>query len=179
MKKESEYARKRRLKSAPVKNSPAQVKKRAAMAWAAALERSMSYGAVNSEAGQVLIAIVDSALKRILAGDVSEQSCQEHDELMHAIGTALVRAEQIEGETQAALETLTAGAKVLNYCSTHWKLRGAWPVPDPAQNEALAQAVEVYKDILWASSPLQMERAWRVHLQSVQKTMEGVQARTV
>lgn len=111
---------------------------------------------------------VDDALESMLSGRADPSSIQEHDHLMHALGTAIVRAQHITGGS-LGVPVLVAGAKVLNYSSTFWKVRHQWPVLDSDQADTLRQAVNLYKELLWASSPLQMEKAWREHLKGVQK----------
>lgn len=135
----------------------------------------MSYEATRRLGGaaDALLAALDGSLSRMLDGTTPHNDHGDHDQLMHALGTALMRARAMGGDVQAAVNRIEAGAAVLNYCSTFWKLRGRWPVLESNERPPLEEAIDTYRTILLASSPLQMESAWRAHLADVEQKLEA------
>lgn len=144
----------------------------AAAAWAMALGRTLSYGQAHPDTARGLLEILSAACAKLAQGAEGEDNHIPHDEVMHALGTALVRTREISGDTQVAQAELHAGVKVLNYASTFWRVHGRWPALSTDQSQALLHALALYEDILMASSPLQMERAWRAHLTEVRTNVE-------
>lgn len=165
MKKSSVYSRKKAHRQGSQKGSPQSI-------WAGSVLRFIPYKSGNAEVPAKMIRVLNECLQRICAGESSADSVQDHDELMHAIGTALVRASEIPGG-EGVINLLVAGAKVLNYCSTYRNVRACWPVLDVSQKETLSQAIKLYAEILFESTPYQMERAWQRHLASVVTHLGG------
>lgn len=144
----------------------------AAAAWAMALGRTLSYGQAHADTARGLLELLSAACAKLIQGAEGEANHIPHDEVMHALGTALVRTRAISGDTQVAQAELHTGVKVLNYASTYWRMHGRWPALDGDQAQTLHHALALYEDILMASSPLQMERAWREHLAEVRATID-------
>lgn len=101
---------------------------------------------------------VRHALDRLLAGQVQPGDTDVFDTLAHAVGVALVRTHETGGDRSAALEVLGLAKIALTAVKDRWQRIHKWGATRVEQ-EALADAVELYETILMSSSPAQMSAA--------------------
>lgn len=161
MKKTSAYARKKLRQ--PQAAQPH-------LAWQTAIARCSSYDELHAEKASKLILILRASLQRLKDGSTSADNTTDHDEVMHALATARIRAEHIAGKNNAAEPFLTAGVKALNRMAKHWEAHQVWRAT--AQDSVdLDAAVETYTTILRASSPMQMENAWNEHIKRLEELL--------
>lgn len=82
------------------------------------------------------------------------------DVLSHALGVSIIRAIQIEPveEKNPALPILKAGTQAVERSIARYQTSGAWGM-DAAGKLDLADAIDVYVQILRSSSPAQMTKA--------------------
>lgn len=166
MKKTSVYARKKLRQ--PQATQPHQ-------AWQIAIARCSSYDEAHSKKASELILVLRGALQRLKEGSTAGDNTSDHDEVMHALATARIRAEHIAGKKNAAEPSLVAGIKALNRAAQHWESQNVWSIP-AHDFVALDAAVETYVTILRASSPMQMENAWYEHLQRLGELLAHTEA---
>lgn len=163
MKKTSAYARKK-LHKPRVANPRS--------AWQMAIARCSSYDEAHAQKASELILILRTALQRLKDGRTSAENTTDHDEVMHALATARVRAEHIAGKDNEAEPVLMGGVRALNRMAKHWETHRVWTVS--AQDAPdLDAAVEAYTTILRASSPMQMELAWNAHIKRLEELLEN------
>ena len=124
-------------------------------------------GAFNADGGQTITAARGAALRvraafdSIKAGQVPGEDTEPHDLLAHALGVAWLRAIDIAGDDanqNAMLPIIKAGTDaVLRMAERKRRLNvGGLDGPGLAQ---VADALDVYDEILMNSSPAQMSAA--------------------
>ena len=98
------------------------------------------------------------------------------DLLSHCLGVSIIRALQIHQdiETNPVMPTLRAANEGLQRAIDRWKASKAWGLDAPGR-EAIAEAVEIYAEILRNSSSAQMEKATQERL----KVLQQIDARWV
>lgn len=104
--------------------------------------------------------LVTDALNSLLAHETPADVERNFDLLAHALGVAAIRALQINPDqaNNPALPILRAGSDALERAIDRYQRIGKWGLDGPGRL-ALPDAVDVYREILHASSPAQMEKA--------------------
>lgn len=92
------------------------------------------------------------------------------DLLSHALGVSVIRAIQIEHceSKNPALPILKAGTDALQRSIKRYQDSGAWGMDAKGKGE-LADAIEVYSQILRSSSPAQMEKATQERVKIIKR----------
>lgn len=159
MRKTSAYARRRRREGKSVE--PGVMPLAEFSRWQHEIRIRQSYG----DGGLEEVAMQASnltlvALTKFLEHSVKPDDYEPHDALAHAIGVATLRAIEIHGGTEGnpALQILDAGRDALLRTRQRWEQTKQWGLDGPARQQ-LSDAVDVYQEILMASSPLQMQKA--------------------
>ena len=158
MRKSSTYARKRRMN--PIIN---------AGEFLNAIERSRAYtdeeipggfGGNTAIAADRAELLVRDAAHSLITHQRPLDPEHAFDVLAHAMGVTTIRALQIEPDeaSNAALPIVKAGTRALQRAIVRYRDSGAWGM-DAQGKTALADAVDVYAQILRASSPAQMAKA--------------------
>ena len=142
--------------------------------WLNVLQRSRTYSAEAPIPGidgtdsavvkaQVLVREAQSALLEHARPPDPERT---FDMLSHALGVAVIRALQIQPDEahNPALPILKAGSEALIRAITRYQDAGTWGMDGPGRQD-LTDAVDVYEEILCASSPAQMAKATDERLQ--------------
>lgn len=106
---------------------------------------------------------VRGALDRLIGGQVPPGDTETFDTLAHAVGVALVRTHETGGDRSAALEVLGLAKIALTAVKDRWQRIHKWG-STRIEQEALADAVELYETILFNSSPAQMSEAARIRM---------------
>lgn len=101
---------------------------------------------------------VRAALDRFMQGHAAPDDTDTFDTLANAIGVAFVRTHETGGDRSAALEVLGLAKIALTAVKERWQRIHRWGATRIEQ-EALADAVELYETILLNSSPAQMTAA--------------------
>lgn len=159
MKKQSAYARKK-LRTGTTFNG---------LAFINALQRSAQFGEAVEVAGFVAdtesaadkaAAIVRGALESLMAHTPPANIERTFDALSHAVGIGMIRALQIEPDESKnpAIPIIRDGTDALRRAIERWESRKAFGL-DAEGRETLPAAVDVYLEILYSSSPAQMEKA--------------------
>jgi len=159
MRKTSAFARKRRARGLPADS--AALTSQHYHQWQHAIKVRQSY----EDAGLTDVALAASnlaraALTKFLEHSVKPDDYEPHDLLAHALGVATIRAIEIHGAVQGnpVLPILDAGTAALMRARQRWENTRQWGLDGPGRQE-LADAVDVYHEILINSSPLQMQMA--------------------
>ena len=165
MRKTSAYARKMRRQPERAQFSGAE--------WINTFQRCRGYtdepipGAWNPDGGQTVTAANGAALRIRAAYDViktatvAPDDMEPHDLLAHAVGVAWLRAIDIAGHDTGKnpmLPILKLGADAIQRLGESRRRTGAWGFDGPAIQQ-VADALDVYEEILMKSSPLQMASA--------------------
>ena len=143
----------------------------------------------ESEPGLVrdIMLKVNMHFDMLMRGAVPDDDKETHDYLCHCVGISQIRimdigmANKSNGGIATANElmlTLNAAAQGLLRARQRHGKTGRWGLDGPAL-EALRGAIEIYEEVLRASSAMQMEHAQgaRLHkLQRQQAELEGVAA---
>ena len=163
MKKTSTYARKR--KTAPAKSL-----------WLAKIKDNKPYSdesfygeeATISKAKQAM-RLVQGAFKRIDDRVSPPESREDFDLLHHAVTVAQIRTYDIGGQgSQEAMSRLNAAIGALDRLAMQWKTQGTWQVSG-SDAMILYDAIQVYQEILFSSTPYEMEYAQTVRLDWLNK----------
>lgn len=169
------YARKRAARARHQATHPASDDKRA---WLAAIERSRPFdeepvvpGLTEATGGNAVAAaiMVRTALDDLLAHRVEPEDTRAADLVSHAIDMAHIRALQIQpDDDNPALPTLLAAKAVMHQVRQRRVRVGAWGLAGP-EREPLLAAIDIYEDVLKASSPHQMAKAVDIRREALRK----------
>jgi hypothetical protein len=105
-----------------------------------------------------------NALDMMLLHRVPPEDTLTYDILAHAIGVAHIRALQIQPDTENPMHLPLVAAKDAMYSiRDRWEEKKVWGLTGP-ERQALTTGVELYEQLLQASSPAQMEHAHQMRL---------------
>lgn len=135
------------------------------LAWTEVISRSSSYQDCAKERGEHLVAKVRTHAANLYNGSTQTEAAS-HDEVIHALATARIRAFQIAGPNNPAETTLMAGIQAVNHAQNNWRTTAKWFMTEEEKIQ-LCLALDVYETILMASSPRQMEEALKIHLRQL------------
>lgn len=107
---------------------------------------------------------VRGSLSRLLAGQVAKDETDAFDYLVHAIGVAIVRNEQVKGDKSQSSVDLWAAKTALGSIKARWQKIGKCGATRPEQI-ALEDGIEYYCAFLKSSSPAQMSEAARLWME--------------
>lgn len=170
MRKTSAYARKMRRRQAGEVFNGAE--------WLNTLQRCRQYTPEplpgswlpgNISAAENMRQTVQTSLHRLCQGQVKPEETDPFDHLAHAVGVAMVRTHETPGDLSPgsdkdrALEALGLAKIALGAIKKRWQRINRWGATRIEQ-EALAEAVELYETILMNSSPAQMSEAAHTRL---------------
>lgn len=110
----------------------------------------------------------------VLHSNSTEPETRAHDEVIHALATARIRAYLIAGSHNPAEAILMAGIQAVNKANSQWQQTQHWAMP-PEDQKTMYDAIEAYETILMASSPLQMEEAYRVHITQLTNYLKSIE----
>jgi hypothetical protein len=172
--KTSAYSRKRRRSERRLYNGAE---------WVNTVMRCASYGELTNlagfdidtrEAAGAAQARVQGALESLMAHTPPADIERLFDTLSHALGVASIRAVQIEPDTDnnPALDLLHAGSLALKRAIDRW-VDGKGFGLDAQGRGDLPAAIDVYVEILLASSPTQMARATDIRMQQLLQAQKG------
>lgn len=117
------------------------------------------------------------ALYRLENGQITKDDAEPHDLLAHSIGIAQIRVHDIAAAdpTPAAIATanelihrLNDGAMTLSRVRERWEKTSKWGLDGPGIVH-LRDSLDIYEEILRASTPRQMEDAQMVRLDKLKK----------
>lgn len=140
------------------------------------IQGSKAYADANPKAATLIMNKMRMALQRLSDLATPPEDIQDHDQLMHGLAVALVRAHEIGGSDNPCTEPLMAGVKALQRASERRGRTGRWGLDGPGIQE-LRQAVGIYEEILMASSPKQMQKAYEKHLRMLLKALQEEEMR--
>lgn len=140
------------------------------------IQGSKPYGEANPKAATNIMVKLRLALQRLSDMATPDNDIQDHDELMHAMAVALVRSHEIAGSNNPCKEPLMAGVKALQRASERRGRTGRWGLDGPGITE-LREAVDIYEEVLMASSPKQMQKAFEKHLKMLLKALQDEEVR--
>lgn len=106
---------------------------------------------------------VRAAFDVIKSATVAPDDMEPHDLLAHAVGISWLRAIEIAGhelDKNPMLPILKLGTDAVQRLGERRRRTGAWGFDGPAIQQ-VADALDVYEEILLNSSPLQMANASR------------------
>ena len=138
-------------------------------------------GAFNPDGGQTVTAANGAALRVRAAFDViktatvAPDDMEPHDLLAHAVGIAWLRAIEIAGHEPGKnpmLPILKLGTNAVQRLGERRRRTGAWGLDGPAIQQ-VADALDVYDEILMNSSPLQMANASKKREQLLLERMKS------
>ena len=114
--------------------------------------------------------MVEAALKDLIDHVKPVDPDRAFDVLSHALGVSVIRAIQIEHDESKnpALPILKSGTDALQRSIKRYQDSGAWGMDAPGKVE-LAEAIDVYSQILRSSSPAQMEKATQERVKIIQR----------
>lgn len=124
-------------------------------------------GAFNADGGQTITAARGAALRvraafdSIKAGQVPGDDPEPHDLLAHALGVAWLRAIDIAGDDASQnpmLPLIKAGTDAVLRMAERKRRLNVWGLDGPGLTQ-VADALDVYDEILMNSSPAQMSAA--------------------
>lgn len=136
-------------------------------AWLNTIERCRPYSdqpvpgswlAPNIGAAVKMDIKIHDALQRLLDHKTAADNTEDHDLMAHALGVAEIRALQIGGINNPARPALRAGGQALARMRARWERLHTWGLDGPGRADLVA-AIDVYSQILAASSPAQMAHA--------------------
>lgn len=163
-KKTSAYARKRRHIGPVVQFNGA--------AWMNTIAGARSYDEDDAPAGiESSKSAADKCELRVrmaatglLTGARPTDPEHDFDVLAHALGVTVVRVLQIDPSTSnPAIGALAAGTAAVRRAIARYESTGAWGLDGPGRQE-LQDAIDIYADVLRASSPEQMAQATQVRM---------------
>lgn len=140
------------------------------------IQGSRPYGEANPKAATGIMVKLRLALQRLSDMATPDDDIQDHDELMHALAVALVRSHEIAGSGNPCKEPLMAGVKALQRASERRARKGRWGLDGPGIQE-LREALDIYEEVLMASSPKQMQTAFEKHLKMLLKALQQEEVR--
>lgn len=150
----------------------------AKLAWVTAIERSRPFddaplipGLSEPTGGNAVAAaiMVRDALADLLAHRVAPEDTRAADLVSHAIDMAHIRALQIQpDEANPALPTIMAAKAVMHQVRLRRVRVGAWGLAGP-EREPLLAAIDIYEEVLKASSPHQMAKAVDIRREALRK----------
>lgn len=141
--------------------------------WINAFQRCRGYtdepipGSFNADGGQTITAARGAALRvraafdNLKAGQVPSDDPEPHDLLAHALGVAWLRAIDIAGHDPTQnpmLPLIKAGTEAMLRMAERKRRLNVWGLDGPGISQ-VADALDVYDEILMASSPAQMSAA--------------------
>lgn len=136
--------------------------------WMNAIQRCNQYGQMpdvpgffdTAGAAQKSMLIVREALDGLMTCTQPDDPEHAYDALEHALGVAIIRAIQIDQDTEhnPALPILQAGNQALTRAIERWEQNDAWGL-DGLGRIDLPAAIDAYEEILKNSSPAQMSKA--------------------
>lgn len=144
------------------------------------IERCKTYSHEVAPGGLVTEGTASAADKSELMVEAALQDLIEHtkpvdperafDVLSHALGVSVIRAIQIEHDEakNPALPILKTGTDALQRSIRRFQDNGAWGMDAPGKVE-LAEAIDVYSQILRSSSPAQMEKATQERVKVIKR----------
>jgi len=124
-------------------------------------------GAFNADGGQTITAARGAALRvraafdNIKTSQVPGDDTEPHDMLAHALGVAWLRAIDIAGtdaSTNPMLPIIQAGTDAVLRMAERKRRLNVWGLDGPGITQ-VAEALDVYEEILMNSSPAQMAAA--------------------
>lgn len=124
-------------------------------------------GAFNADGGQTITAARGAALRvraafdNIKTGQVPGDDTEPHDMLAHALGVSWLRAIDIAGtdaSTNPMLSIIKAGTDAVLRMAERKRRLNVWGLDGPGLVQ-VAEALDVYEEILMNSSPSQMADA--------------------
>jgi len=124
-------------------------------------------GAFNADGGQTIAVARGAALRvraafdNIKTGQVPGDDTEPHDMLAHALGVAWLRAIDIAGpdaSTNTMLPIIQAGTDAVLRMAERKRRLNVWGLDGPGLVQ-VAEALDVYDEILMNSSPAQMSAA--------------------
>lgn len=161
MKKLSKYAAKRRHRQGELHTWNG-------AEWMNVIQRCNTYGEKpdlpgfidTTVASQKSMLLVREALDSLMTCTRPEDPEHAYDTLAHALGVAIIRAIQIDQDTEnnPALPILQAGNQALTRAIERWERHDAWGL-DGLGRIDLPAAIDAYEEILKNSSPAQMTKA--------------------
>ena len=176
MRKTSKYANKRKQQGMVYNGA----------AWADVVQRSRPYTSENVVPGWNVGATLDTAVMAALrarqayeslrSGQVAPDDYEPHDLLVQALGVAVIRAAQVgttERATNEALALLHEATEAMSRMIERHQRLGVWGLDGPAL-EQIASGLDVYEDLLMASTPAEMSRANDLRMQVLEKQREVV-----
>lgn len=101
---------------------------------------------------------VHAALDNFLTHNVATGDFDSFNLLSVSFNEGKVRALEIGGEGNQAFVVIERGIQALNRAAERFQRTGKWGLDGPARQE-LIDAVSLYEEIFWASSPQQMHDA--------------------
>jgi hypothetical protein len=126
-------------------------------------------GPGHREAAERIMVDVRLNLQRLIDGTPGPEDTDPYDAVCNCLATAQNRTLQIGGPgANRAMEVLNDGAQALNRTLERWKKTQRWGFDGPGL-VAVRDAIDLYENILWASSPLQMESAQAIRMQQLQE----------
>lgn len=140
------------------------------------IQGSRPYAEANPKAASQIMTKTRLCLQRLSDLATPPDDIQDHDVLMHALAVALVRSHEIAGSNNPCKEPLMAGVKALQRASERRERKGRWGLDGPGIQE-LREAVDIYEEILMASSPKQMQTAFEKHLKMLLRAMQQDEVR--
>ncbi len=151
--------------------------------WVNTIQRCAGYGELGSVAGfdvrtadaaNMAEARVLGALDSLMRHTPPAHVERAFDTLAHALGVASSRALEIEPDEHhnTALALLRPGTEALQRAIERWQAHRHFGLDAPGRQE-LPDAIEVYRAILRASSPAQMEAATVRRMEILSNTITG------
>ena len=169
MKKTSKYANKRRVTGHSFNGAE----------WLNTIQRSRTYDSESIPGstleGTLSAAVgvdmrVRDAFAMLSNHQISLDPEMTMDLLAHALGVAVIRSRQIHPDltTNPVMPTLAAASEGLQRAIDRWRANSAWGLDGPGR-QAMAEAVEIYAEIVRNSSPAQMTIATEDRLAILKK----------
>lgn len=170
MRKQSTYARKRAAR--PPANGAE---------WLNAIGRCRPYSAEpvigswlpgTSAISDTILLEARMAYQRIKDGQVAPEETEPFDMLAHVIGVGKIRGIEVAGEDgNPILPVMNAAENALRRLRDRWERLSVWGLDGPGIAE-IADALDIYQELLLASSPQQMADATDVRI-SILKEMRA------
>jgi hypothetical protein len=170
MKKSTAYTRKRQHKVVSLTHNVGVMQR--------TVGQSGSFEEHHREQGAKLLEVLNRCFLDLKSGCVSPESYISHDELMTAISTARIRAEHVAGTNDNPAWAICSEAiEALNRAAVRKTEGLPWSLT-PRDELYLEDAIEAYRVILMASSPLQMQLAWEEHNENLKAELTALKRHT-
>lgn len=121
--------------------------------------------------------IVRQAFLAISSGRAADTGEDDCDHIAHALGVACIRAGKIAGldpEQNALLPPLIAATQAMRACIERYRKWHKWELLK-SEADSVLYGIEVYEQILQASSPAQMTEATEQRIKAIRAmTADGV-----